>query len=132
MKRTTKSVFAFIGLKGGSHKKKDNALQLLRIIWGNIAKKSKKDIDDIIRGPADVKQDDKPAFGIVEQTLKLQKLISERIVNMHVEIQNMMSGLPTIVKEDQALQLQNLISEHIAKMHELLYKCNENYYGLRK
>ncbi|KAI3794304.1 hypothetical protein L1987_36933 [Smallanthus sonchifolius] len=117
MKRTIKSVFAFIGLNGGSHEKKDNALQLLRIIWGNIAKKSKKYIDDIIRGPADVKQDDKPAFGIVEQTLKLQKLISERIVNIHVEIQNVMSGLPAIVKEDQSLQLQNLISKHIAKMH---------------
>ncbi|KAI3742583.1 hypothetical protein L1987_60270 [Smallanthus sonchifolius] len=34
-----KTVSSFIGLKG--HEKQDNALQLLRIIWGNIAKKSK-------------------------------------------------------------------------------------------
>ncbi|KAD7479087.1 hypothetical protein E3N88_02223 [Mikania micrantha] len=114
IRRTYKSVSAFIG---GSHEKEDNALQLLRIIWGNIAKKSRKEIDDIIRGPADVKQDDKPTIGIVDQTLKVQRLISERIVNMHVEIQNIIRGLPVAGKEDQALQLQKLISEHIAKMH---------------
>ncbi|KAK1410503.1 hypothetical protein QVD17_37040 [Tagetes erecta] len=108
---------AFIGLKGGSHEKKDYAMQLLRIIWGNIAKRSKKEIDDIIRGPVDVKQDDKLASGIVNQTLSLQKLISERIVSMHVEIQNIIRGLPVTGKEDQALKLQKLISEHIAKMH---------------
>ncbi|KAK1410504.1 hypothetical protein QVD17_37041 [Tagetes erecta] len=112
-----KSVSAFIGLKGGSHEKEDHAMQLLRIIWGNIAKKSKKEIDDIIRGPVEVKQDDKPNSGIVNKTLKLQKLISERIVNMHVEIQNIIRGLPVTGKEDQALQLQKLISDHIAKMH---------------
>ncbi|MFS8010306.1 putative PGG domain, ankyrin repeat-containing domain superfamily [Helianthus anomalus] len=93
-------------------------MQLLRIIWGNIAKKSKKDIDDIIRGPADLKQDDKQTSGIIDQTLKLQKLISERIVSMHVDIQNKIRGVMLdIRKEDQALQLEKLISEHIAKMH---------------
>ncbi|KAI3794310.1 hypothetical protein L1987_36939 [Smallanthus sonchifolius] len=117
IRRTMESVSAFIGLKWGSHEKEDNALQLLRIIWGNIAKKSKRDIDDIIRGPVDVKQDDKLPSGIVDQTLKLQKLISERIVNMHAEIQNMIRGLPSTGKEDQSFQLQKLISEHIAEMH---------------
>ncbi|XP_035838671.1 uncharacterized protein LOC110907179 [Helianthus annuus] len=113
-----KSVSAFIGVKGGSREKEDYAMQLLRIIWGNIAKKSKKDIDDIIRGPADLKQDDKQTSGIIDQTLKLQKLISERIVSMHVEIQNKIRGVMLdIRKEDQALQLEKLISEHIAKMH---------------
>ncbi|KAI3676394.1 hypothetical protein L1987_86000 [Smallanthus sonchifolius] len=46
--RIIKSVSSFIGLKG--HEKQDNALQLLRIIWENIVKKSKTEIDDIIRG----------------------------------------------------------------------------------
>ncbi|KAK9062038.1 hypothetical protein SSX86_019222 [Deinandra increscens subsp. villosa] len=113
--KTIKSVSSLFGLEGGSHEKEDNALQLLRIIWGNIAKKSKKDIDDILRGPVDVKQDDKPPSGFVDQTHRLQKLMSERIVNMHVEIQKILRGLPATEKEDQALQ--KLICEHIAKMH---------------
>ncbi|KAK9062041.1 hypothetical protein SSX86_019225 [Deinandra increscens subsp. villosa] len=54
IRRTIKSVSSFMGLEWGSREKEDNALQLLRIIWGNIAKKSKKDIDDIIRGSADI------------------------------------------------------------------------------
>ncbi|KAI3794191.1 hypothetical protein L1987_36820 [Smallanthus sonchifolius] len=112
IKRTIKSVSGFIALKCGSHEKEDYALELLRLIWGDIAKKSKKEIDDIIRGPAD----NKPACQTVDPTLKLQKLISEHIVNMHVEVQNTIRGLPAIGKEDQALQLQKLVSEHIVKL----------------
>ncbi|KAM0064904.1 putative ankyrin repeat-containing domain superfamily [Helianthus debilis subsp. tardiflorus] len=103
------------GMVGESHEKEDYALKLLQIIWGDIAKKSKKEIDDILRGPVDTNQDNKPASGTVEE---LQKLISGHIVNMHVEIQNnIIKRLPATGNDDQALQLQKLVSGHIAKMH---------------
>ncbi|KAJ0502208.1 putative ankyrin repeat-containing domain, PGG domain, ankyrin repeat-containing domain superfamily [Helianthus annuus] len=115
IKRIINSVCAFICLKGESHEKEDYALKLLQIIWGDIAKKSKKEIDDILRGPVDTNQDNKPASGTVEE---LQKLISGHIVNMHVEIQNnIIKRLPATGNDDQALQLQKLVSGHIAKMH---------------
>ncbi|KAF5780047.1 putative ankyrin repeat-containing domain-containing protein [Helianthus annuus] len=48
------------GSNSGSSKKANEAMQLLRIIWKNIASKPKKEIDDIIRGPPDaVKKDDR-------------------------------------------------------------------------
>ncbi|MFS7987827.1 putative ankyrin repeat-containing domain superfamily [Helianthus anomalus] len=99
-----------IGLKGGYHEKEDYALELLRIIWGDIAKKSKKDIDDALRGPPDKNQANKP------QT-KLQSLISERIVSMHIDIHNIIKQMPATDKDHQVLQLQKRVSEHIAKMH---------------
>ncbi|KAM0064911.1 putative ankyrin repeat-containing domain-containing protein [Helianthus debilis subsp. tardiflorus] len=110
IKRTIKSVSLCIGLKGGYLEKEDYALELLRIIWGDIAKKSKKDIDDALRGPPDKIQANKP------QT-KLQSLISEHIVNMHIDIHNIIKKMPASDKDHQVLQLQKCVSEHISKMH---------------
>lgn len=51
---------AFVGCKKGAPEKESEALQLLRIIWIDIMKKPKTEIDTIIRGPPDlVKQDNK-------------------------------------------------------------------------
>ncbi|KAJ0771628.1 putative PGG domain, ankyrin repeat-containing domain superfamily [Helianthus annuus] len=50
-------------------KKKDNAMKLLRLIWGYIAKKPKKEIDDILCGPRDVvMQDDKEPVSLEKAT----------------------------------------------------------------
>ncbi|KAJ0550891.1 putative ankyrin repeat-containing domain, PGG domain, ankyrin repeat-containing domain superfamily [Helianthus annuus] len=43
-------------IKSESMEKKDNAMKLLRLIWGYIAKKPKKEIDNILRGPRDVQR----------------------------------------------------------------------------
>ncbi|KAJ9557458.1 hypothetical protein OSB04_012072 [Centaurea solstitialis] len=48
-----RSIFAIVGLKVGAPEKKSEALQLLRIIWKNIAEQPKSVIDDIIRGRPD-------------------------------------------------------------------------------
>ncbi|KAJ0564323.1 hypothetical protein HanRHA438_Chr07g0319891 [Helianthus annuus] len=49
--------------------KKDNAMKLLRLIWGYIAKKPKKEIDDILRGPRDVvMQDDKEPVSLEKRS----------------------------------------------------------------
>ncbi|XP_076888700.1 uncharacterized protein LOC143539204 [Bidens hawaiensis] len=74
-------------------KKDTEALQLLRIVWENIAKKPKKEIDDIIRGPLDpIKKDDRLPYNKEDQTLHLLKLISENIAKMPVEIQKLTAG----------------------------------------
>ncbi|GKC83703.1 ankyrin repeat-containing domain, PGG domain protein [Tanacetum coccineum] len=49
--RTIKSVSAVIASKVVPPEKNDEALQLLKFIWNEIAKKPKKDIDFILRGP---------------------------------------------------------------------------------
>ncbi|GJS53069.1 ankyrin repeat-containing domain, PGG domain protein [Tanacetum coccineum] len=95
-------------------------MPLLNIIWYEIAQKPKRALDDILRGPPDIKQYEKPDSGSLDQAFQLQKLISERIVNMHVDIQKIIkqdTNPATSGKEDQALRLEKLISEHIAKMH---------------
>ncbi|XP_076889514.1 uncharacterized protein LOC143540297 [Bidens hawaiensis] len=128
-------------------KKEDNALQLLRIIWGNIAKKSKKEIDDIIRGPADVKQDDKglPSTGKEDQSSQLQKLVSEHIAKMHVETQNVIKGPTTPLSYQNALsgntkktypsrilfvaaEMGNVtfVVELIRQYPDLIWKVNDN------
>ncbi|KAJ0807601.1 putative ankyrin repeat-containing domain, PGG domain, ankyrin repeat-containing domain superfamily [Helianthus annuus] len=49
--RVIKSFFVAFHVKIGPGEKESEALQLLRIIWGIVAKMPKKDIDDILRGP---------------------------------------------------------------------------------
>ncbi|KAD7479089.1 hypothetical protein E3N88_02225 [Mikania micrantha] len=65
--------------EGRSHEKEDNALQLLRIIWGGIAMKPRKHIDDIIRGPADP---------IVASSGNTNKTYSSRILFVAAEMGN--------------------------------------------
>ncbi|GJV15187.1 ankyrin repeat-containing domain, PGG domain protein [Tanacetum coccineum] len=129
--RTFKSVSAFFV---GEPEKDTEALQLLRIIWEDIVKLSKKEIDNILRGPADPKK--LASSGRVAETILLQCiyehlekletsfrnvngvsqqkiLISEHLVKMHLETQN-------IIKQDNKApqELEKLISEYLVKMHD--------------
>lgn len=63
---------------------KAKALELLKIVWQNIAEKPKVEIDGILRGPPDnpINQDDKPAADKDNQTLQLLKLIADNVVKM--------------------------------------------------
>ncbi|GJZ33352.1 ankyrin repeat-containing domain, PGG domain protein [Tanacetum coccineum] len=93
IKRTINWVLAYVGPKVGHPKKDTEALQLLRIIWKNIAKKSKKEIDDIIRGPVDpIKKDDRLPYGKDDQQLHLLKVIAEHVVKMPAEMQKITAG----------------------------------------
>nr|GEZ31723.1 ankyrin repeat-containing domain, PGG domain protein [Tanacetum cinerariifolium] len=118
----------------GEPEKDTEALQLLRIIWKDIVKLSKKEIDDMLRGPADPKKS--TSSGRVAETILLQCiyehlekletsiqnvnevpqlkiLISEHLVKMHLETQN-------IIKLDNRApqELEKLISEYLVKMHD--------------
>ncbi|KAL8251468.1 hypothetical protein R6Q59_035161 [Mikania micrantha] len=80
-------------IRSGSLKKDNDALQLLRLIWENIAKKAKKDIDDIIRGPPDTaKKDERLPYNKKDQKLHLLKVISENIVKMPAEVHKFTAG----------------------------------------
>ncbi|GKD87032.1 hypothetical protein Tco_1358186 [Tanacetum coccineum] len=79
-------IFASIGSKVGACEKKSKALPLLNIIWNEIAQKPKRAIDDILRGPPDIKQYEKPDSGSLDQAFQLQKLISERIVTTTIGV----------------------------------------------
>nr|XP_043634216.1 uncharacterized protein LOC122605357 [Erigeron canadensis] len=96
------------------------ALQLLRLILDDIMKLPKNEIDSIlIRGPNVIKPTNKPVSSKVDQALELQKLISEHIVNMHIETKDILeqdSNSTSFIKGDQAMQLEKVISEHITKM----------------
>ncbi|XP_071706390.1 uncharacterized protein [Rutidosis leptorrhynchoides] len=122
-------VFSVIGVMVGPPEKDSEALQLLRIVWKDIAKKPKSEIDKIIRGPVDmIKQDDTPAAsGKVVQALQLRKLISEHHHKMHIETQNILRDPPDLTSQDTesasakkvylALQLQELIYDHLVNIH---------------
>uniref|UniRef100_A0A251V3Y6 Putative ankyrin repeat-containing domain, PGG domain protein n=1 Tax=Helianthus annuus TaxID=4232 RepID=A0A251V3Y6_HELAN len=124
--RTIKTVFTFIGSKVGAQEKENQALLLLRIIWEDVAKKPKKEIDTILRGPVDSIKQDKLASGRMVLAIQLQKLISELLGKMEVETQKIIRGQhdsttqdtnPTSAKVDHALQLKNLISDYVVNMH---------------
>ncbi|KAF5790994.1 putative ankyrin repeat-containing domain, PGG domain, ankyrin repeat-containing domain superfamily [Helianthus annuus] len=89
-----KKILAFARRSKPRPPKKDGeALKLLRIIWKNIAKKPKKEIDDILRGQADPpKKDDRLPYNKEDQKLHLLKLISEHMVKMPVQIQKLTAG----------------------------------------
>ncbi|CAI9272252.1 unnamed protein product [Lactuca saligna] len=87
IRRTINWVWTCIHPKVGPSKmeSKANALELLNIIWGAIAEKPTKEIDNIIRGQPDpIKKDDKPASD-TEQTLQLLQKISENTSKKHDE-----------------------------------------------
>ncbi|KAK9055508.1 hypothetical protein SSX86_026591 [Deinandra increscens subsp. villosa] len=123
IRRTVDSVFTFIGSKVGAHEKENQALPLLRIIWNDIAKKHKKKIDTILRGPLDSVKQDKSASGRMVQAIQLTKLISEQLDKMESETQIIIEGKlaqdtnQNSAKVDRVLQLKNLISEYVVNMH---------------
>ncbi|KAK9068525.1 hypothetical protein SSX86_012639 [Deinandra increscens subsp. villosa] len=164
-----KSVFAFIRLRRAP-KRESNALQPLRHIWDATVKKSKREIDEILRGPPDWnEQDNLTLSGWNVQVLQLQNVISEHvtklndaqkymitrmsqepyltkseilqhlisqsIVNIHVETQNIMKSpmksimeenSPVSYKERLALELQKLIFKNITDLHDTTIQKTRN------
>ncbi|GJU85364.1 ankyrin repeat-containing domain, PGG domain protein [Tanacetum coccineum] len=91
------AVFAFVCPKEGHPKKDTEALELLRIIWKDIAKKPKKEIDDMIRGPADkIKKDDRLPYGKEDQHQHLLKLIADHVIKIPTELQKIKCGSANI------------------------------------
>ncbi|PWA46323.1 ankyrin repeat-containing domain, PGG domain protein [Artemisia annua] len=80
----------------------------------------KNEIDKVLRGAPDWK---KPVFGKVDHALELQKLISEHIVNMHVESQNIIKqdAKPASGKEDH-----DFVVELLCQYSDLMWKVNDN------
>ena len=68
------SVITYFVSKVVPPEKNDEALQLLKIIWNAIAEKPKKEIDNILRGSAEYKLEDKPSTGNVDQAKQLYRL----------------------------------------------------------
>lgn len=143
-KRIINYVVALIRFKAGAPEKESDALQLLRIIWKNIAKKPKKEIDDIIRGPVDpVKKDDRLPYNKEDQSLHLLKLISEHVIKMPVEIQKIIGSTSKITRAPSftnpkktyssrilfvAAEMGNtkFVVELIRKYPDLIWKVNDN------
>ncbi|KAI7738373.1 hypothetical protein M8C21_008436 [Ambrosia artemisiifolia] len=127
IERTVDSAYALIGLTERVYEKESEALQLLKTVWEDIAKKPRIEIDEILQGsPDSIKQEEKLTSEKVVQTLQLQKLISELLDKLDVETRSIMGGPSNEIKKDtgvdsgkpdQALQLQKLISEHLVNMH---------------
>ncbi|KAK1410507.1 hypothetical protein QVD17_37044 [Tagetes erecta] len=120
--RCIKSVYAFIGAKV---KKENKALSLLKIIWEDVAKKNKKEIDKILRGPQDPPKQDKSASGRVIQAIQLQKLINEHLRKMEEETTQIINGQvdlttqvtnPSSANMDHAQQLHELISKYLVNL----------------
>nr|GEX07872.1 ankyrin repeat-containing domain, PGG domain protein [Tanacetum cinerariifolium] len=136
VKRTINSVSEFFV---GSPEKDTEALQLLRLIWEDIVKLSKHEIDNILRGPKD---SNNAASGriipavlqqliferlekmerdcrCVDQVMHLKSLVSQHVVNMHLETQNIISQDKNISgRADQPLEIQKTISEYILRMSD--------------
>ncbi|KAI3519117.1 hypothetical protein L1887_08142 [Cichorium endivia] len=83
---------------------KAKALELLTIIWKNIAEKPRNEIDAIIRGPPDPPSNDKPPPDKQDQTMTLLKRISDGIDRMPVQIQ-------TLVKQSAPVENRNLVNQ---------------------
>ncbi|KAI3795911.1 hypothetical protein L1987_38571 [Smallanthus sonchifolius] len=126
-KRGEWCVFAIIGLKVGAYEKESEALQLLKIVWEDIAKKPKTEIDSIL-----ISWHDLDVLKIVN-FLHLQKLINEHLDKLDLETHNTIEGHimeapPNAIKQNteesasgkiyQAIQLQKLISEHLVSIHD--------------
>ncbi|XP_023745493.1 uncharacterized protein LOC111893656 isoform X5 [Lactuca sativa] len=86
------SFFAVCHLKIGIPDMESHALQLLRIVWAEIVKLPKAQIDEIIRGPPDqTKEDEKQTRDEKEkqETLLLLRTISDNVAKMPSRIFNL-------------------------------------------
>ncbi|KAI3794303.1 hypothetical protein L1987_36932 [Smallanthus sonchifolius] len=126
IKRSINSVFALIGLTVEAYEKESKALQLLKFIWKDIAKKPKNEIDSILRGQPDSVKREKLTSERAVQVLHLKNLIYEHIDKLEIETHNIITGPSDASKQDirsasglhdQALQLEKLISKHLVNMH---------------
>nr|XP_043633442.1 uncharacterized protein LOC122604632 [Erigeron canadensis] len=128
--RTINSVFALGGSKVKDFADESMALQLLRIIWEDIVKKPKFEIDRILRGPLDSNKQDKSAPGRAVLVMQLQELISQHLDEMNMSQDPInQDNKPISGKADQGLELQKLISENILNTHDEIQKINETVIG---
>ncbi|MFS7952469.1 putative PGG domain-containing protein [Helianthus anomalus] len=123
-------VFTLIGLRVEGYEDEDEneALQVLKLIWQNIARKPKWEIDEILGGLHDPVKEKQTSKKVV-QALQLHNLICKHLDKLDVESHKILRGLPnanneqdtestlTCEKPDQAQRLLRLISEHIVNMH---------------
>ncbi|GKB82857.1 hypothetical protein Tco_0949752 [Tanacetum coccineum] len=123
-----------------THDKESDALSLLRIVWKAILKWPKEQIDDILRGPADLIKSgrsgrvvqtilqqlifyhldklDREAHKITEgakHVLQLKDFLSKRVVNLHAETQSLVNQY-NIPNEDQSRETQQFISEYVVNI----------------
>nr|GEX37495.1 ankyrin repeat-containing domain, PGG domain protein [Tanacetum cinerariifolium] len=106
------SFFAVCHLKFGIPDMESDALQLLRIIWAEIVKLPRAQIDDIIRGPPDeTKGDEKQTRSEKDQqeTLLLLRTISDNIAKMPARIFNLFKGPSVENAATTGGSLRNLI-----------------------
>ncbi|XP_071719559.1 uncharacterized protein [Rutidosis leptorrhynchoides] len=108
-------VFPFFGSKMRVVETEGKALQLLRKIWEQIAKKPKEEIDSILRGPPDsTNKQNKNSWSV--QAARLQILICKHLAKMKVETNNIISGPPEL--SSQAIRLQNLVIKYLEDIHD--------------
>ncbi|GKC86250.1 ankyrin repeat-containing domain, PGG domain protein, partial [Tanacetum coccineum] len=139
--KTVNWVFAFVCPKEGHPKKDTEALELLRIIWKDIAKKPKKAIDDMIRGPPDEnKKDDRLPYGKEEQQLHLLKLIADHVIKIPTDLHKINIGPSANISTTPskktyssrtlfiAAEMGNtkFIVELIRQHPDLIWKVNDN------
>ncbi|KAL4578067.1 hypothetical protein LXL04_014182 [Taraxacum kok-saghyz] len=88
------------------NERKANALELLRIIWQNIAEKPR---------PPDppMKPDDKPPSEKEEETLELLKRICDGIDKMPLEIRNLIKEAPVVIQRDPIVTESKKFSSRI-------------------
>ncbi|MFS7927990.1 putative PGG domain, ankyrin repeat-containing domain superfamily [Helianthus anomalus] len=96
-------VFALIGLRVGAYEEGSEALLVLKIIWTNIVKNHKNDIDDILRGPPD-------SQNLIE-VLPLQKDIYDHLSKLRVETKQIMET--TSSQSNKYELLDELINKHL-------------------
>ncbi|KAK1432566.1 hypothetical protein QVD17_09463 [Tagetes erecta] len=81
-------------------KNEGEALDLLRIIWGNIAKNPKKEIDEMLRGPEDrVQNYNRLPYSKEDQSIHLLKQINDNMVNLQTEIKKSTAILTAEIKK---------------------------------
>ncbi|MFS8010319.1 putative PGG domain, ankyrin repeat-containing domain superfamily [Helianthus anomalus] len=78
-------VFSLIGLTVGAYEKESKALQLLKIIWEDIAKRPKNEIDRILRGLADPIVDSDNSFDSIKSKKSGRRHYSSRIMFIAAE-----------------------------------------------
>ncbi|GKA93557.1 ankyrin repeat-containing domain, PGG domain protein [Tanacetum coccineum] len=124
--------------------KKSDALSLLKILWEDIVKLDKTYVDRILRGLPDsidsrsgrivqtiqlkqlisnhldelIEQAKKIRDEGGQTARKLKEVVSEHVVNMHVETQSLIKQENNTTDEDLALELQKLISQYIVNLHD--------------
>ncbi|KAM0068859.1 putative PGG domain-containing protein [Helianthus debilis subsp. tardiflorus] len=113
---------------------KDNAMKLLRLIWGYIAKKPKKEIDDILCGPRDVvMQDDKEPVSLEKKEQRTRLLYPDLIWKVddnnqsifHVAVAHRYEGIYNLLYEIGSMKdlISPLRDRNDNNMLHLVGKC---------